>query len=48
MRIGSLELLEIVHRHLCHSHANVLCNGFNNGDEWKERTLEECAKAVHV
>lgn len=37
---------EIVHRHLCGSHANVLVNGFDKGDTWTEQTLEECAKNV--
>jgi hypothetical protein len=35
--------IEIKHRHLCGSHANIMANGAGAQDEWRERTLAECA-----
>jgi len=42
-QIGGRDVLEIKHRHLCGSHANIMANGAARGDKWTERTLAECA-----
>lgn len=42
-RVSPTIVIEIKHRHLCGSHANIMANGAGPRDEWRERTLAECA-----